>query len=218
MRYKPMKYVFFSLVILFGISAMAEETGDIATDDQTKQHNHKNSHDHQQHAATNNDEQAMPSLVGQYAFATLAEIVSLLEADPTTDWSKVDIESLRQHLIDMDRVTLSSTVVASPINDGMRFSITGDESSTIASIQRMTQAHAAAQSMAINHEAAEGAKPVWQYAVQLTDNGSEMTVTSNDHDDIQRMRALGFIGIMVSGMHHQAHHWAMAKGQNPHSH
>jgi hypothetical protein len=213
-----MKYVFFTLMIIFGSAAMAEGTADIATADQNKQHAHKDSHGHQQHGAANNVEQRVPSLVGQYAFATLAEIVSLLEADPTTDWSKVDIESLRQHLIDMDRVTLSSTVAASPIEDGMRFSITSDESSTIASIQRMTQAHAAAQSMAINHEVAEGAKPVWQYAVQLTDNGSEMTVTTKEQHDIERIRALGFIGIMVSGMHHQAHHWSMAKGQNPHSH
>ena len=158
-------------------------------------------------------------MVGQYAFATLAEIVALLEADPDTNWSKVDVESLRQHLIDMDRVTLSSMVVSSPINAGMRFTVTGFESSTIGSIQRMTQAHAAAQSTAISHDVVEkNAPPAWHYAVQLIDNGAEMSVTANDEDEIPRIRALGFIGIMVSGMHHQAHHWSMAKGEDSHDH
>ena len=30
----------------------------------------------------------------------------ILEADPTTDWSKVNIGALREHLIDMDEVTM----------------------------------------------------------------------------------------------------------------
>ncbi len=40
------------------------------------------------------------------AFGAVQEIVEILEADPATDWSKVDIDALRQHLIDMDNVTL----------------------------------------------------------------------------------------------------------------
>ena len=49
-------------------------------------------------------------------------------------------------------------------------------------------------------------------------NGAEMSVTGDDENDIERIGALSFIGIMVSGMHHQAHHWSMAKGENPHDH
>ncbi len=47
---------------------------------------------------------------GQSAFAALQEVVSYLMADPATDWSRVDIEALRQHLIDMDNVTLLSLI------------------------------------------------------------------------------------------------------------
>ena len=47
---------------------------------------------------------AIPS--GQAAYATMAAIVAMLEADSTTDWSKVNIEALRQHLIVMNEVTL----------------------------------------------------------------------------------------------------------------
>lgn len=40
-----------------------------------------------------------PAEPGQGTFAAIAEIVALLQSDPTTDWATVDIEALRQHLI-----------------------------------------------------------------------------------------------------------------------
>src|SRR5665213_2414926 len=46
----------------------------------------------------------LPTQPGQSAFAAIQEIVAILEADPKTDWSRVNIEALRQHLIDMDNV------------------------------------------------------------------------------------------------------------------
>src|SRR6516225_4871594 len=42
-----------------------------------------------------------PILPGQDAFGAIQEIVQILQSDPTTDWSKVNISALRQHLIDM---------------------------------------------------------------------------------------------------------------------
>jgi hypothetical protein len=44
-----------------------------------------------------------PTFPGQDAFGAIAEVVQLLDADPQTDWSRVDLERLRQHLIDMNR-------------------------------------------------------------------------------------------------------------------
>src|SRR5437764_5713379 len=35
---------------------------------------------------------------GQAAFGAIQEVVELLEADPTTDWAKVNIAALREHL------------------------------------------------------------------------------------------------------------------------
>ena len=58
------------------------------------------------------------------AFAAIQEIVRSLEADPKTDWSKVNIEGLRQHLIDMDNVTLRSSVASAPVESGVRFTVT----------------------------------------------------------------------------------------------
>ena len=207
------------MAIALGGAVIANDQVDTTGPNNSQTHAHQNLHSHQEHMADQASEQKTPTMVGQYAFATLAEIVALLEADPNTNWSKVDVESLRQHLIDMDRVTLSSMVVSSLIDAGMRITVTGLEPSTIGSIQRMTQAHAAAQSAAISHDVIEkNAPPAWHYAVQLIDNGAEMSVTADDEDEIPRIRALGFIGIMVSGMHHQAHHWSMAKGENLHDH
>src|SRR5512145_2411427 len=71
-------------------------------------------------------QQAPPTQGGQSAFAAVAEIVRLLEADRTTDWSKVDLEALRQHLIDMDAVTLRTRVRQTPTAGGLVMEITGE--------------------------------------------------------------------------------------------
>jgi hypothetical protein len=67
----------------------------------------------------------VPTRPGQDAFGAIAEIVRLLDADPTIDWAKVDIERLRQHLIDMNEVVLKSAVKQSPIPGGLSMDITG---------------------------------------------------------------------------------------------
>src|SRR5512146_836108 len=54
---------------------------------------------------------ALPTQPGQAAFGAISEIVRMLEADSTTDWSRVNIEALRQHLIDMDDVIMHAAVV-----------------------------------------------------------------------------------------------------------
>src|SRR5687768_15226365 len=61
----------------------------------------------------------VPTMPGQDAFGAIAEIVRILEADPATDWSKVDIERLRQHLIDMNEVVLRSVVKQTSIAGGL---------------------------------------------------------------------------------------------------
>ena len=43
-----------------------------------------------------------------------------------------------------------------------------------------------------------------------------MTVTSADTGQVTKLRALGFMGIMVQGSHHQQHHLMMAKGEFSH--
>jgi len=61
----------------------------------------------------------MPVMVGEDAFGAIQEIVRILEADPDTDWSKLDLAGLRQHLIDMNEVTLHADAVPNPVEGGI---------------------------------------------------------------------------------------------------
>lgn len=142
---------------------------------------------------------------GQSAFAAIQEIVAQLMANPMTDWSRVDIEALRQHLIDMDNVTLRARVRVEEIEGGARFEATSDDAAVTGSIRVMVPAHAATMN------GVEG----WTMHAAEIPGGATLTVTGADPD---RIRALGFIGVMAVGMHHQAHHLALAAGQNPHAH
>lgn len=142
---------------------------------------------------------------GQSAFAAIQEVVSQLMADPTTDWRRVDIEALRQHLIDMDNVTLRARVRVEEIEGGARFEATADDAAVTSSIRAMVPAHAATM------DGVEG----WTMQASEIPGGVALVVTGAYPD---RIRALGFIGVMTVGMHHQAHHLALAAGQNPHAH
>lgn len=145
-----------------------------------------------------------PSQPGQGAFAAIQEIVAILEADPKTDWSKVDIEALRQHLIDMDAVTLRAEAKSEPVDGGLRFVVTG-AGPVRDSIRRMVLAHAATM------DGAGG----WRMSAAATDDGASLTVIVPPQD-ATKLRALGFIGVLTRGMHHQMHHLMIAKGENPH--
>lgn len=139
---------------------------------------------------------------GQGAFGAIAEIVVLLSMDPTTDWTGVDIEALRRHLIDMDNVTMRSEIAVEPLPGGATFRVSSPDPAMTASIQRMTLAHAAAM------DGSGG----WKMAARPTPAGADLTATGDE----AKIRALGFIGVMSLGMHHQAHHLAVAKGIDPH--
>jgi hypothetical protein len=46
--------------------------------------------------------------------------------------------------------------------------------------------------------------------------GVLLTVTSGNPKEAEHIRGLDFIGLLVSGAHHQPHHLAMAKGEAVH--
>ena len=68
---------------------------------------------------------AAPAMAGQDAFGVLQEIVRKLDADPYTDWSKIDLEALRQHLIDMNEVTLKAVAATKTIDGGREIAVQG---------------------------------------------------------------------------------------------
>jgi hypothetical protein len=141
---------------------------------------------------------------GQAAFAAIQEIVQILEADPATDWSKVDIDALRRHLVDMDNVVLRAKVTTEPVEGGVRFVVSGD-GAVADSIRRMV----------LDHAATMNGVGGWTYSATATDSGAVLTVEGRP-EEITKLRGLGFFGIMTRGMHHQHHHLMIARGQNPH--
>src|SRR5262245_12321503 len=92
---------------------------------------------HEQHTGG-----SVPTQPGQGASAAIQEIVGILEADPKTDWSKVNNDALHQHLIDMNNVTLAAEVKSEPVEGGIRFMVTG-AGAVRDSIRRMVIAPAA---------------------------------------------------------------------------
>jgi hypothetical protein len=161
-------------------------------------------HIHAQHAMTSGQTIVTPTEPGQSAFAAIQEIVALLEADPATEWSKVNIDALRQHLIDIDNVTLRTEVNSEPVEGGVRFIVTGT-GPVKNSIQRMVMAHAATMN----------GSGGWTFAAVRTDEGGNLTVVV-PAKDLPKLTGLGFVGVMTRGMHHQAHHLMIARGEIPH--
>ena len=149
-----------------------------------------------------------PRMPGQDAFGAIQEILRILEADPKTDWSKVNLEALRQHLIDMSEVMLKADAVTKLIDGGIEVTVTGTVR-TVDAIQRMVPAQA--------HQVEQMRLNGWSAKTEPLPNGVLLTVTSGDPLQVQHIRALGFIGFMAIGSHHQAHHLAMAKGEFVHS-
>jgi hypothetical protein len=142
---------------------------------------------------------------GQSAFAAIQEVTERLSADPNTDWSRINIDALREHLIDMDEVTLRADIHAEPINGGARYIVTG-EGRTRDAIQRMVLGHASAM----------GDAEHWTMRDERTAEGAVVTVMAKQASGVARIRALGLIGMMSEGAHHQPHHWMLATGERPH--
>jgi len=144
---------------------------------------------------------------GNDAFGTIQEVVHKLQADPKTDWSRVNLEALRQHLIDMNNFTLNVDVVRQRnIDGGVELEIRPSNAAAAQSLARVMAAHP----RQVQQEAG------WRMDVQKMPAGYRLRVTSPLTDDAVKIRGLGYIGIMALGDHHPAHHWAMAIGQNPH--
>lgn len=163
---------------------------------------------HQKMVQTGEADVGIPTMPGQDAFGAIQEIVRILEADPKTNWSKVNLEALRQHLIDMSEVTLKADAVTKPIDGGIEVTVTGT-GRTVDAIKRMVPAQA--------HQVDQMKFNGWSAKTEPLPNGVLLTVTSGDPQQLQHIRGLGFIGLLASGSHHQAHHLAMAEGEFMHS-
>ncbi|MEO9779282.1 MAG: hypothetical protein ABJH07_08305 [Sedimentitalea sp.] len=162
------------------------------------------------HSAHGQDQIATADVLsepGQGAFAALSEVVRVLEANPGTDWAKVDLTGLRAHLVDMDQLISDAVVSETDLPDGITAVATGN-AETIATLRRMVPAHAA--QLTKNDR--------WIVDVAQTGDGVELRVTSDDPSVVARIKGLGFFGLMASQDHHREHHLMMALGEDTHAH
>src|SRR4029450_10528761 len=161
---------------------------------------------HSQHMRTMQGMTAgVPMMPGQAPLGPIAEIVRLLDADPSTDWAKVDIERLRQHLIDMNEVVLRSAVKQTPVSGGLAMEMTGTG-----------RTEQAIRAMVVPHAAELDRLPSFAAKTESIPGGVRLTVLAKNPDDakvVARIRGLGFAGLLTEGAHHQSHHLAMAKGE-----
>jgi hypothetical protein len=155
------------------------------------------------HGGMHGQQSGAMSMPAQDAFGAIQEVVQILQADPATDWSKVNIGALRQHLIDMNEVTLRAVATERILDNGIEIAVTG-EGRTLEAIKRMVPAH-------VNELREIG----WNTKSEDLANGVKLTVMASDTQPLAKLKALGFMGIMVQGGHHQPHHLMMAKGEFP---
>jgi|GEM_PF-394891 len=193
-------------LLIAGSNALAQH-GDHAQSANHGQHGEQHNHGehHAQHMMHSMDGAygagSAPQSVGQSGFSAIQEIVAQLQADPSTDWSEADIDALREHLIDMDRIMMNATVGKTELDQGMRYELTGDDLVS-ASIKRMVPAHAQQMRSELG----------WDIEVRQQNNGVVLEITSPSDEDVLQIKGLGFAGFMVLGDHHQNHHLHMAKG------
>lgn len=163
-------------------------------------------HDHAAHQRA----AGHPTAAGQAAFATIKEIVAILEADSTTDWTRVDLEALRQHLIMMDRVMMESIVVSRSVPGGIQLDVTGSDP-VAKDIAGMLGTH----SDVLDRE------PGLRSTADAIPGGIRLTVTAEGESDqrqVARIRGLGFAGLLAIGDHHTVHHLAIARGEGSGAH
>jgi len=108
---------------------------------------------------------AQPTMPGQDAFGAIQEVVQILETNPRTDWSKVNIAALREHLIDMNELTLHAVAVERTLDNGIEIAVTG-QGRTLEAIKRMVPA-----------QVGELVKPGWNATTQELSNGIKLVVT-----------------------------------------
>lgn len=141
---------------------------------------------------------------GNDIFGTIQEIIKKLKADSTTDWSKVDLENLRQHLLDMKAFTEDVTVISkTPIENGTEIKIRPKTNRAAEALKRLFSMHPAM----IKKEKG------WDMDAHQNGDNWIITCTTSNESEVEKIHALGYIGLLAEGAHHQLHHWRIATGK-----
>lgn len=144
---------------------------------------------------------------GNDTFGTIQEVIRKLNRDSEVDWSKVNLEVLRKHLLDMNDMTTNIEVISQrAVDRGVRIRVRPTTLRSESALDRVFSAHPAQLK----------SETGWEMLVQKNEQMYTLTVTSGKPTEVDKIRGLGYIGLMASGSHHQSHHLMMAKGETPH--
>jgi len=184
-------------------------TGAYASDENNQQEMQQNSV--QIHTKSMNhtgkDTKIVLTEAGNDAFGTIQEVIRKLKNNPDTDWSKVNIEALRAHLSDMQDMTFNIEVLSQKnIPNGVEATIKATTPRAYSALKRVFIAHPIQLKMDTG----------WDMKVEERNKNFIIKTTTSKQNEINKIRGLGYIGLMAYGTHHQPHHWMMANGQNPH--
>jgi hypothetical protein len=146
---------------------------------------------------------ASPSQPGQGAFGAIQEIIQILRADPGTDWSRVDLDAPRQHLIDMDEPTLHAEAEVRRVDGGIQVAVT-QQGRTLDAVRQLFSKNA------VHLTGNDG----WIVLTTELPNGATLTATAADPKQATIIQGLGCAGVIASGTHHQQRHLTIARGQH----
>lgn len=139
--------------------------------------------------------------VGQDAIAAIQEVVGLLLADPNTDWSRVSINRLRQHLVDLDEVMLRAVAEEREIDRGLEIRVSGP-APTLEALARVVPVHVEAM----------GEFRGWKMDVEKLESAVQLTLVASGVGEQEVIRAMGFFGLMASGVHRPHQLLGVARG------
>ena len=141
---------------------------------------------------------------GNDIFGTIQEVVQKLEANPDTDWSQVNLEALRQHLIDMKAFTEEVQVLTKDrIKNGVEITVRPQSERAVQALKKLFSMHPDM----IKKEKG------WDMNAKQDGDNWIITCTTDDETEVEKVRALGYIGLLAEGTHHQLHHWMIATGK-----
>jgi len=157
------------------------------------------------YAQDNMNKQSTPlTEPGNDIFGTIQEVVKKLEANPNTDWSKVNLEALRQHLLDMKAFTEDVAIISKePTANGTKIEVHPTTARAAEALKRLFRIHPAMLKK----------EKGWNMVAKQNGSNWTITCTTNDKSDVDKIRALGYIGLLAEGSHHQLHHWMIATGR-----
>lgn len=157
-----------------------------------------------QHEMHHNDSDTPLTEPGNDIFGTIQEVVQKLEANPDTDWSQVNLEALRQHLLDMKAFTEEVEVISKrEIENGVEITVRPNTDRAGQALGRLFKMHPTM----IKKEKG------WDMQATQSEGDWIITCTTDTASEVAKIRALGYIGLLAEGAHHQRHHWMIATGQ-----